>query len=131
MAIAVFCSAIGTPRGGFSIGRANAAIATETAILEYQTKSPAGPKNPGWKDSGNAILYEDGTPVPAPLATCELQGYWFAAQQMAAVISWILGTHEEAKAYSHAASELKARFNRDWWMEDDTCVARALDLAEG
>ena len=95
--------------------------------LEYQTKSPAGPKNQGWKDSGNAILYEDGTPVPAPLATCELQGYWFAAQQMAAVISWILGTHEEAKAYWHAASELKARFNRDWWMEDETCVALALD----
>lgn len=95
--------------------------------LEYQTKSPKGAKNQGWKDSGNAILYEDGTPVPAPLATCELQGYWFAAQQLAAVLSWVLGTHDEAKALWHAASELKARFNRDWWMEDEQCVALALD----
>ena len=95
--------------------------------LEYQTKSPNGAKNQGWKDSGNAILYEDGTPVAAPLATCELQGYWFAAQQLAAVLSWVLGAHEEAKAHWHAASELKARFNRDWWMEDERCVALALD----
>ena len=95
--------------------------------LEYQTKSPNGPKNQGWKDSSNAILYEDGTPAPAPLATCELQGYWFAAQQLAAVLSWLLGAHDEAKALWHAASELKARFNRDWWMEDGRCVALALD----
>jgi glycogen debranching enzyme len=95
--------------------------------LEYQTKSPDGAENQGWKDSGNAILYEDGTPVAAPLATCELQGYWFAAQQLAAFLSWVLGAHEEAKAHWHAASELKARFNRDWWMEDERCVALALD----
>jgi glycogen debranching enzyme len=95
--------------------------------LEYQTKSSNGAKNQGWKDSGNAILYEDGTPVPAPLATCELQGYWFAAQQLAAVLGWVIGAHEEAKAHWHAASELKARFNRDWWMEEEGCVALALD----
>ena len=95
--------------------------------LEYQTKSSKGAKNQGWKDSGNAILYEDGTPVPAPLATCEVQGYWFAAQQLAAVLSWVLGAHDEAKAHWHAASELKAHFNRDWWMEDERCVALALD----
>jgi len=95
--------------------------------LEYQTKSSKGAKNQGWKDSGNAILYEDGTPVPAPVATCELQGYWFAAQQLAAVLGWVIGAHEEAKAHWHAASELKARFNRDWWMEEEGCIALALD----
>jgi glycogen debranching enzyme len=42
--------------------------------LEYLTKSSKGTKNQGWKDSGNAILYEDGSPVPPPIATCELQG---------------------------------------------------------
>src|SRR4029453_10018116 len=34
---------------------------------------------------------------------------------------------QRGKAPWHAASELKARFNRDWWMEDEGCVALALD----
>jgi glycogen debranching enzyme len=95
--------------------------------LEYETQSPMGPKNQGWKDSGNAILYEDGEPVPAPLATCEVQGYWFAAQQLASVLSWVMGAHDDAKAHWHSASELKARFNADWWMADEHCFALALD----
>jgi glycogen debranching enzyme len=48
--------------------------------LEYQTRSSKGTKNQGWKDSGDAIVYDDGTPVPTPIATCELQGYWYVAQ---------------------------------------------------
>ena len=95
--------------------------------LEYETQSPKGPKNQGWKDSGNAVLYEDGDPVPAPLATCELQGYWFAAQQLAAALSWAMGAHDDAKAHWRSASELKTRFNADWWMADEQCIALALD----
>ncbi len=95
--------------------------------LEYLTRSSNGTKNQGWKDSGNAILYEDGRPVPAPLATCELQGYWFAAQQMMAVMSWAKGERDDAKAHWRSAMDLKARFNRDWWMEDEGFVALAMD----
>jgi glycogen debranching enzyme len=43
--------------------------------LEYQTRSTRGTKNQGGKDSGDAIVYDDGTPVPSPIGTCELQGY--------------------------------------------------------
>ncbi|NUP54756.1 MAG: hypothetical protein HOQ19_02910 [Gemmatimonadaceae bacterium] len=95
--------------------------------LEYLTRSSNGTKNQGWKDSGNAIVYEDGTPVPAPLGTCELQGYWYAAQQLFAVLSWVMDARDDAKAYWHSAQELKARFNRDWWVEADQCPALALD----
>lgn len=95
--------------------------------LEYLTRSSAGTKNQGWKDSGDAIIYEDGTPIPAPLGTCELQGYWYAAQQLFAVMSWVMGTQDDAKAYWSSAMDLKERFNRDWWVEDDRCVALALD----
>jgi len=95
--------------------------------LEYQTRSSRGTKNQGWKDSGNAILYEDGRPVPAPLATCELQGYWFAAQQLMAVMSWVMDERENAKAFWRSAMELRTRFNRDWWMEDEGFVALAMD----
>jgi glycogen debranching enzyme len=99
--------------------------------LEYQTRSRDGNKNQGWKDSGNAIVYEDGTPVPAPLGTCELQGYWFAAQQLFAALGWVMDAKEDAKAYWRSAMELKTRFNRDWWVADDQCVALAMDRDKG
>ena len=95
--------------------------------LEYQTRSPKGTKNQGWKDSGDAIVYEDGRPVPSPIATCELQGYWFAAQQVMAVISAVLGRYGDAKGWWQSAASLKQRFNRDWWKEDEGMVALALD----
>jgi len=99
--------------------------------LEYLTRSSKGTKNQGWKDSGNAILYEDGRPVPAPLATCDLQGYWFAAQQLMSVLSWVTGDRETAKGLWRSAADLKMRFNRDWWMDDEDFVALALDPEKG
>jgi len=96
-------------------------------FLEYQTRSPAGTKNQGWKDSGNAVLYENGEPVPAPLGTCDLQGYWFSAQQLMAVMSWIMGERQSARAWWRSSLDLKARFNRDWWMEEENYFALALD----
>jgi glycogen debranching enzyme len=95
--------------------------------LEYVTLAEQGPKNQGWKDSGEAVMYEDGRPVPAPIATCELQGYWFAAQQLAAVLAAVQGHLEDAKAHWRSAMDLKARFNRDWWMTEEGYVALALD----
>jgi glycogen debranching enzyme len=95
--------------------------------LEYLTRSPKGTKNQGWKDSGNAVVYEDGRPVPAPLGTCELQGYWFAAQQLMAVMSWAMGERDNAKAFWRSAMKLKARFNRDWWLPKERFFALAMD----
>ena len=95
--------------------------------LEYRTRSSRGTKNQGWKDSGDAIIYEDGTPVPPPIATCELQGYWYVAQELMALLCWIMDAREDAAAYRAGASALKERFNRDWWVEDDQFIALALD----
>jgi glycogen debranching enzyme len=95
--------------------------------LEYQTRSTKGTKNQGWKDSGDAIVYDDGTPVPPPIATCEIQGYWFAAQQLMAVLSGVMGGTADARAHWRAAMDLKGRFNRDWWIADENCVALAMD----
>ncbi|HJR51646.1 MAG TPA: glycogen debranching N-terminal domain-containing protein [Gemmatimonadales bacterium] len=95
--------------------------------LEYQTLAEQGPKNQGWKDSGEGILYADGRPVPAPIATCEVQGYWFAAQQLSAVLAAVQGCAADAKDYWRSAMDLKRRFNRDWWMPEEEFVALALD----
>ena len=95
--------------------------------LEYETRSSKGTKNQGWKDSGDAVIYEDGSPVPPPIATCELQGYWYAAQQLMGLLSWMQGRTADARAYLAAASELKTRFNRDWWHDEDEFFALAMD----
>ncbi|MEX2272251.1 MAG: glycogen debranching N-terminal domain-containing protein [Vicinamibacterales bacterium] len=95
--------------------------------LEYQTRSSAGTKNQGWKDSGDAIIYEDGSAVPPPIATCELQGYWFAAQQLFGLVSEMIGASGDGKAHLAAAHDLKVRFNRDWWIDAQQFFALAMD----
>jgi glycogen debranching enzyme len=95
--------------------------------LEYLTLSNQGPIHQGWKDSGDGIVYEDGISVPAPIGTCEIQGYWFAALELMAVLSWAMGGREDARAYWREAMDLKERFNRDWWMPEQGFIALALD----
>lgn len=95
--------------------------------LEYLTLSTQGPTHQGWKDSGDGIVYEDGGMVPSPVATCEIQGYWYAALELMAVLSWAMGAREDAKSYWREAKALKERFNRDWWMPGEKFIALALD----
>jgi glycogen debranching enzyme len=95
--------------------------------LEYHTRSSKGTKNQGWKDSGDAIVYEDGSPVPAPIATCELQGYWYIAQELMAFLCAFMGAKDDAPAWHREAAALQERFNRDWWVPEEDCIALALD----
>ena len=95
--------------------------------LEYQTRSSKGTKNQGWKDSGDAVIYDDGSPVPAPIATCELQGYWYAAQQLMGLLSVAMHLPEDSREHFERAADLKQRFNRDWWLNDENYFALALD----
>jgi glycogen debranching enzyme len=99
----------------------------QDGYLEYRTRSPRGPKNQGWKDSGDSVVHDDGTDVPAPIATCELQGYWFAAQQLMAVLAVPMARFQDARSFWRDAAALKARFNRDWWLDDEESIALAMD----
>lgn len=99
----------------------------QDGFLEYHTRSPQGAKHQGWRDSGEGVLYEDGRPVATPIGTCELQGYWYSAQQLMAVLSWVMGARDETRDFWRSAADLKRRFNRDWWVEDDQALALALD----
>jgi glycogen debranching enzyme len=101
--------------------------ADRDGYLEYRTRSSKGTKNQGWKDSGDAIIYSDGSPVQPPIATCELQGYWYIAQGLMALLSPVMGAPGDAAAYLETAADLKERFNRDWWVEDEQFFALALD----
>jgi glycogen debranching enzyme len=86
-----------------------------------------GTKNQGWKDSGDAIVYQDGRPVPAPIATCEIQGYWYCAQQLMGLLAWVKGDRTWARELWRAARDLKRRFNADFWMGGGALLRPGLD----
>jgi glycogen debranching enzyme len=93
----------------------------------YRTRSTQGLANQAWKDSGDAIVHEDGRQVEAPIATCEEQGIVYAAKLNFAEVLWWLDRKDEAKRLFREAQELKQRFNEAFWMEDAGFVAMALD----
>src|SRR5206468_337426 len=47
--------------------------------VEYQRASDRGLANQGWKDSWDAIHFEDGELAKPPIALCEVQGYVYGA----------------------------------------------------
>jgi glycogen debranching enzyme len=99
----------------------------DDGFYEYLTRSTQGVKNQAWKDSGDAIVYEDGAQVQPPIATCEEQGFVYLAKLHMSEVLWWLGHKDEAKQLYHEASELKKRFNEAFWMEDEGFFAMGLD----
>ena len=96
-------------------------------FYEYQSKSPLGPRNQAWKDSPDAIVYEDGSLVEPPIATCEEHAFVYAAKLHLSETLWWLGEPDLARRLYTEASELKKRFHEAFWMEDEGFYALALD----
>ena len=94
---------------------------------EYQTRSPVGYENMGWKDSGDAVVYPDGSLVKGPKALCELQGYVYAAWLGMAELFDELGKHDRARELRAKAADLFKRFNDIFWDDDFGFYAFALD----
>jgi len=96
-------------------------------FYDYQTRSSQGNRNQGWKDSGDAIVYEDGREVDPPISTCEEQAFVYVAKLRMSEMLWFLGDRNLAHRYFHEASELKKRFNDRYWMPDKKFFALGLD----
>jgi glycogen debranching enzyme len=94
---------------------------------EYQTRSTHGYENQGWKDSGEAIVYPDGSLVKGPKALCELQGYVYDAWRRMARIFEALGKPDRARVLDAKADQLYRRFNEVFWDEASGFYALALD----
>ena len=94
---------------------------------EYQTRSPVGYENMGWKDSGDSVVYPDGSLVKGPKALCELQGYVYAAWVRMAEVFDALDKPERAQVLRARARALFARFNEAFWDEELGFYAYALD----
>ncbi|MGD9796650.1 MAG: glycogen debranching N-terminal domain-containing protein [Acidimicrobiia bacterium] len=95
--------------------------------VEYLRATPAGLANQGWKDSWDGIRYADGAVAEAPIALCEVQGYTYAAYLARAHFALEAGDGERRRHWSERAAELRARFNRDFWLPDRGFFAVGLD----
>jgi len=103
------------------------AVDEGNGYLTYCREGPHGLENQGWKDSGDAIMHADGVLAEAPIAVCEAQAYLYAAYVRLADLADRLEQKQLAKKMRIDARELKARFQRDFWMEDLQYLAMALD----
>jgi glycogen debranching enzyme len=97
--------------------------------VSYQRRNEAtGLENQCWKDSWDSISYRDGRLPGFPRATCELQGYAYDAKMRAARLARSVWNDPKfADELERQAADLKARFNRDFWVEDGEFFAVALD----
>jgi glycogen debranching enzyme len=94
---------------------------------EYKTFSPKGYENMGWKDSGDAVVYPDGSQVLQPKALCELQGYVFDAWLRTAEVFEALGEPERSDELRAKAARLQKQFEAAFWCEEIGSYAYGLD----
>ncbi|MBW3650669.1 MAG: amylo-alpha-1,6-glucosidase [Actinobacteria bacterium] len=95
--------------------------------VKYERQNPQGLANQGWKDSWDAIRFADGTVAEPPIALCEVQGYVYAAYVARAHFALEAGDEPAFRHYSSKATQLRRRFNQDFWLEDQGCFALGLD----
>jgi glycogen debranching enzyme len=99
----------------------------QDGFVEYQTRSAMGLQNQGWKDSGDAIVYADGSQVKAPIALCEVQGYVYNAWRRAAELYELWGESATAAQFRQKAADLYNRFNDRFWIESEGFYGLGLD----
>jgi glycogen debranching enzyme len=96
-------------------------------FVEYSRRSSSGLVQQGWKDSQDSVFHADGTLAEPPIALCEVQGYVFEAKQQAAVLAAALGDTPRANRLRSEAEKLRQAFEAQFWCEDLSCYAIALD----
>ena len=101
--------------------------ADRRGYLAYESDEGQGLANQGWKDSGDAIVRQDGGLAHPPIALPEVQGYVYAARRELANLFAADGDDERAERLRREARELRDRFERDFWSDDLGCYVLALD----
>jgi glycogen debranching enzyme len=99
-------------------------------FVEYHRQTKEGLANQGWKDSFDAIFHQDGRLAEGPIALCEVQAYVYGAKRHAAVLAEALGHSERGAALAAQAESLRERFESQFWCEDLSTYALALDGAK-
>jgi glycogen debranching enzyme len=99
----------------------------QDGLLEYRTRSDQGYRNQGWKDAGDAVVHADGRLAEPPIATVELQAYFYAARLAMAELLESIGEGARAQALRAAAASLRQLVEDRFWMDDEGSYALALD----
>ncbi len=94
--------------------------------IEYYSNVHGGLINQGWKDSGDAIINADGNLATPPIALVEAQAYVYHAKCLIADLYRRVGEDRRAQQLLQEAEQLRARFNRDFWLEPQGHYALAL-----
>lgn len=96
-------------------------------FLSYAQEAEQGFPNQGWKDSPNCIVHSDGQLATSPIALSEVQGYVYYAKKELARLYSHNGNGEQATKLQQQASELQAKFEQTYWLEDEGYYAIALE----
>ena len=97
-----------------------------TAWLAYDSIVADGLINQGWKDSGDAIVNEDGSLAEPPIALVEVQAYAYLAKISIASLFERIGQKSRAAELRAEAELLKSRFNSEYWLPEKEFYALAL-----
>ena len=95
--------------------------------VEYARPTDRGRLHQGWRDSPDAIRDVDGAVAHPPIALAEVQGYVYSAYVARSHFAREAGDTAGADRWRGKADQLRAAFNRDFWLEDRGFVAMALD----
>lgn len=94
---------------------------------EYDTRSPKGIKNQGWKDSADAVVDESGRVVENPIADSVVQAYWSTGLRLLALSVLVAERSvREAGRLWRSARQLNDRFEQAFWMPAERRYAMAL-----
>jgi glycogen debranching enzyme len=96
-------------------------------LVTYARKTSKGIENQCWKDSRAGVSSPNGRRAIAPIAVCEVQGYCIDAYARGARILSALGDAALAATYAARATEMRATFERRFWLEDRGRYAYAID----
>jgi glycogen debranching enzyme len=96
-------------------------------FLEYLDASGQGLVNQGWKDSGDAIRWHDGSLAKGPIALAEVQAYAYEAAMVGAEILDAFG-RPGAQEWRDYAAGMAERFRAQFWCQDELGPYPALAL---
>ncbi|WP_284011112.1 glycogen debranching N-terminal domain-containing protein [Haloarcula pelagica] len=102
---------------------------TDGGLLAYGLDSQGSGqlRHQGWKDSGDGIVYPDGSYPSGSLAVAEVQGYEYDAKRRGAELASEMGERQFAATLEKEAERTKQRFDEAFWLSDEEFYAVAVE----
>jgi len=99
-------------------------------FVDYGQRSRRGLVHQNWKDSHNSLQFPDQSPITAPIAPVEVQGYVYQAKLALADLLQRYGDEAQrmqAVRLRNEARQLQERFERRFWIESEGFYGQAID----